>query len=74
MEFRIGDKVHYIFPTPINSSDHTFSGTIENIMESFVIIRNEKNICLKVSYKNYEQILPAGRKKPVIHRTENFSM
>ena len=58
MDFSVGDNVKYRFPEPSNNRELFFKGKIENISESFVFIKNEENIRLKVSFKNFEFLLP----------------
>lgn len=53
---RVGQKVNYKFPNPVSSKINNFSGIIEKIYEEYVVIRNEHNIVLKVSYKNWSNI------------------
>ena len=56
MELKIGDLVRYTYPDPMNMTEKVFNGEIENISEGFMIIKNKKNIRLKVSFKNFHQI------------------
>lgn len=58
MDLSIGVKVKYIFPLPISSTKLSFTGTIEAIGESFISVRDEKNTLLKISFKNYDYIVP----------------
>ncbi len=58
MDFTVGDNVKYRFPEPSNNRELFFKSKIENISDSFVFIKNEKNIRLKVSFKNFEFLLP----------------
>ena len=72
MEFKIGDKVQYSFPNAVSSSMADFSGDIQSISESFIIIRNEKNIQLKISFKNFDLIKPFNAKVSSIKHSENY--
>lgn len=53
MKIEIGDKVKYLFPDPKNPEESFFVGTVDFIGDSFVTLRNEQNIGLKVSFKNF---------------------
>jgi hypothetical protein len=54
MDFIIGEKVKYYFPNPKNSAKKFFIGFIENISENHIVMRNDENITLKVSFANYD--------------------
>jgi len=56
MNFEIGDTVIYTFPDPVSPKTSKFIGKIEEISGSYIFIKNEKNIRLKVSAKNFELI------------------
>ena len=56
MEFSIGESVKYRYPNPLNDNEHFFIGKIESISDEFVFIKNEKNIRLKVSFKNFDYV------------------
>ena len=58
MQLKVGDYVMYSFPNAVNSSRTDFSGKIHSIYESYIIIRNEKNVQLKISFKNFDLIKP----------------
>lgn len=57
MELTIGNTVKYNFPIPANSEENFFIGVIEVIGDTFLTIRNSKNTLLKVSFKNFENIM-----------------
>jgi len=56
MSYSIGDYVQYKYPNPINNNEHVFIGKIESISDEYIFIKNEKNIRLKVSFKNFDYI------------------
>ncbi len=58
MELSVGIKVKYIFPLPEENTNQCFVGIIETIGESFLTIRDELHTILKISYKNYDYIVP----------------
>ena len=72
MNIKNGDLVRYNYPEPRNAADKEFVGTVEDITESYIIIKNKKNIRLKISSKNYE-MLESTRKAYQVHlKSENF--
>lgn len=71
MEFNIGDKVIYSFPEATSSGITDFSGYIESVSENFIVIRNRKDIQLKVSFKNFDFIKPLKNSNRTAH-TENY--
>jgi len=56
MELKVGDKVRYTFPDPKNLKETEFIGIVEVLAESYIYLKNELNIRLKVSYKNFHLI------------------
>ncbi len=58
MDLSIGIKIKYIFPVPSSNTNQSFTGTIETIGESYLTVRDEKNTLLKISFKNYDYIVP----------------
>jgi len=56
MELKVGDKVRYIFPEPKNLKESEFIGIIETITQSYIYLKNERNIRLKVTSKNFHLI------------------
>ncbi len=58
MEFVIGQKVKYYFPIPKNLSKPYFIGEIENVLENHLILKNQDNVMLKVSFANYDLLKP----------------
>lgn len=63
MEIKEGDVVRYYFPNPANSEQKFFVGIVTTIQDDYVFILNERNIRLKVSFKNYHLIEPVGNHK-----------
>lgn len=59
MDIKIGDKVKYLFPSPMVAEKSFFVGIVDFIGDTFVTLRNEQNICLKVSFKNFHLIKPS---------------
>ncbi len=57
MDMVVGSKVKYEYPLPASYNNITFIGVIEYIGESFVDIRNEQNVTIRISYKNYNRII-----------------
>lgn len=53
MKIEIGDKVKYLFPDPKNPEESFFVGIVDFIGDSSVTLRNEQNVSLKVSFKNF---------------------
>lgn len=56
MELKVGDKVRYIFPEPKNLMESEFVGVIETLADSYIYLKNDRNIRLKVTYKNFQHI------------------
>jgi hypothetical protein len=56
MELKVGDKVIYTFPDPKNLKENEFIGVVETIAESYIYLKNELNVRLKVTYKNFHLI------------------
>ena len=54
MEFNVGDKLVYNFPTPLDSRKSKFTGTVEIITDSYVYLRNDEGIRLRISFKNLD--------------------
>jgi hypothetical protein len=54
MSFKQGDKLRYYFPNPLNSNQKFFDGIVESISEYYIYLKNQNNIRLKVSFKNFE--------------------
>jgi hypothetical protein len=53
MEIKLGQRIIYTFPEPIDSSKAKFLGTVDYVGETFILIKDDRNIKLKVSYKNF---------------------
>ena len=53
MEIQTGDKVKYLFPDQNNLAKSSFIGVVDFVGDSFVTLRNEQNMLLKVSFKNF---------------------
>lgn len=66
MNFKIGDKVRYYFPEPINADNTYFSGEIEFAGVTYMVIRNLNGILLRISYKNFEWVKPEAKIKASI--------
>ena len=58
MQIECGDRVKYSFPEPINEEKLSVTGIIEQIADSYVFLRTENNIKMKISYKNFHLIKP----------------
>ena len=58
MRFDIGDSVIYSFPDPLNPQDDKFIGEIEEISDTYIFIKDNRNIRLRVSSKNFYLISP----------------
>lgn len=58
MEIKLGQRVIYTFPEPVDFSRTKFLGTVEFVGEAFIFIKDERNIKLKVSYKNSHLLQP----------------
>lgn len=56
MRLEIGKSVVYTFPDPLTPGTDKFFGKIEEISSSYIFIKNEKNVRLKVSAKNFALI------------------
>lgn len=65
MEMVVGTKIKYSFPHPVSSNNISFIGVIEYIGESYVDIRNEQNIIIRISYKNYDRLIALEPKEAV---------
>ncbi len=57
MDIVVGSKIEYLFPLPVSNNNISYIGTIEYIGESYIDIRNEQNIIIRISYKNYDRIV-----------------
>ncbi|MCL4549203.1 MAG: hypothetical protein M1495_11610 [Bacteroidetes bacterium] len=62
MKFNIGDSVIYSFPDPGNPEDDKFIGEVEDVSDTFIFIKNERNIRLRVSSKNFYLVSPMKKK------------
>ena len=72
MNIKNGDLVRYIYPEPRNTADKEFVGTVENVTDSYILIKNKKNIRLKVSSKNFE-LFESKRQAYSAHiKSENY--
>jgi small-conductance mechanosensitive channel len=56
MKLKIGDYVQYSFPDAENQKVNVFSGKIHSISENYIVLRNEKNVQVKISFKNFDLI------------------
>lgn len=54
MDLKVGDKIKYNFPNPHNSLSKSFFGVIELISDTFVYIRSDEGVRLKVSFKHFD--------------------
>lgn len=53
MKIYVGDSVVYSFPNPVTPEEDRFIGKVEEVSESYIFIKNDKNIRLRVSSKNF---------------------
>ena len=53
MKFNIGDSVIYSFPAPSNPGDDKFIGEVEEVSDTFIFIKNDRNVRLRISSKNF---------------------
>lgn len=60
MEIELGDEIIYKFPDPLVKNKNSFIGIVDFIGESFIFIKNENNIRLKISFKNFHLITKKG--------------
>jgi len=58
MSLKAGDRLVYTYPNPLNSKNKSFSGRVEVICETYVILKNDQNILLKISWKNFDYLTP----------------
>ncbi len=58
MDIKIGDKIIYTFPNSEKEPGDSITGLIEFIGETFVSMRSEENVQIKISYKNFHLIKP----------------
>ena len=72
MNIKNGDLIRYVYPEPRNAADKEFVGTVEDITESFMIIKNKKNIRLKISSKNFEFLEPKRKAYTAQMKSENY--
>jgi hypothetical protein len=73
MDFKIGEKIKYYFPNPKNATKPFFVGLIDDITENHIVIKNDENITLKVSFANFDllrHINPYSERSGVI--SENY--
>lgn len=56
MEIRCGDKVNYFFPNPEKGKESFITGTIETISDAYVFFKSDKDVKMKISFKNFHLI------------------
>lgn len=72
MDIKVGDKVVYNFPNPINSQNKKFTGYIEIIADSHIYLRNDEGIRLRVSFKNFDLLEVLEENKELAAASENY--
>lgn len=72
MELNVGDKVVYNFPTPLDSQKSKFTGTVEIITDSYIYLRNEEGIRLRVSFKNFDLLEIIETNHELVQASENY--
>jgi hypothetical protein len=73
MEITIGDKVKYLFPDQNNLAKSAFIGVVDFVGDSFVTLRSEQNMVLKVSFKNFHLLERCEFLRSNLHPiSENF--
>lgn len=58
MEIYIGKKMIYKFPAPKDISKNYFIGIVDYIGETFITLKDETNIRLKITMKNFHLLEP----------------
>jgi hypothetical protein len=58
MEIKLGQRILYTFPEPADFRRTRFLGNVEFVGETFIYIKNDRNIKLKVSFKNFHLLEP----------------
>ncbi|MBU2494748.1 MAG: hypothetical protein KJ571_19160 [Bacteroidetes bacterium] len=53
LDFKIGDKISYVYPNPSNTDNVKFVGVLDTIGDAFVYIKNDEGVRLKVSFKHF---------------------
>lgn len=53
MEIQCGDKVEYYFPEPTEKGITSITGIVETIGDSFVFLKTESKVMMKISFKNF---------------------
>ena len=72
MDLNVGDKVKYNFPTPLYSQKSKFTGTVEIITDSYIYLRNEEGIRLRISFKNFDLLEVIETDNELVKASENF--
>lgn len=62
MDIVVGTKIEYTYPLPASNNNISYKGVIEYIGESYIEIRNDQNIIIRISYKNYDRIVALEEK------------
>ena len=55
-EINIGDTIRYTFPNPNKGEKKYIIGKVEQIGEFHLVIKTDKNVNLKINFKNFEHI------------------
>ncbi|GJQ64163.1 MAG: hypothetical protein SCALA702_32160 [Melioribacteraceae bacterium] len=66
MEFNEGENVVYTFPNPVDGAKKSFSGKIYLITDSWIFIKSEDDIILRVSFHNAGMIEQEGDKRKAV--------
>lgn len=73
MNLSKGDRVKYRFPDPGILSRKQFTGMIDFIGETFIMLKDETNTVLKISAKNFHLIEPDIKFNHAVYAaSENF--
>jgi hypothetical protein len=65
-EIKCGDKVEYSFPEPTEKGITSITGIVEYIGDSFVSLKTESLISMKISFKNFHLLRLLHSSEPVI--------
>lgn len=64
-EIKCGDQVEYSFPEPTEKGITSITGIVEYIGDSFVSIKPESMISMKISFKNFHLLRLLHSSEPV---------
>jgi hypothetical protein len=67
MDFKIGDKISYRYPNPVDNGKTKFIGLLDTIGDAFVYIINEEGVRLKVSFKHFHLLKHYHKQKNIAH-------